>query len=145
MVRYSVVPNEPYRIKTIRYIIEDTTIVSWILTDTTRSLIRKGKILDKAVLQEERQRIETYMKDNGYYRFSKEYIYYEARVIPATLDIDLTMIIKDFVEGEPDPKTKTKPHRRYRINNLFVYPNFSPIELQNSHRYSSCRIRHNLL
>ncbi len=129
MVRYSVTPHDPYRIKTIRYIIEDTTIVSWILTDTTRSLIRKGKIMDKAVLQEERQRIETYMKDNGYYRFSKEYIYYEARVIPSTMDIDLTMIIKDFVEGEPDPKTKTKPHPRYRINNMIVYPNFSPIEL----------------
>jgi outer membrane protein assembly factor BamA len=129
IVRYSVVPNEPYRIKTIRYIIEDTTIVSRILPDTTHSLIRKGKTLDKAVLQEERQRIETYMKDNGYYRFSKEYIYYEARIIPSTLDIDLTMIIKDFVEGEPDPKTKAKPHRRYRINNLYVYPNSSPLDL----------------
>lgn len=129
VVKYSVTPNEPYRIKNIRYIIEDTTIVSWILTDTTRSLIRKGKVMDKAVLQEERQRIENYMKDNGFYRFSKEYIYYEARVIPSTLDIDLDMIIKDYVEGEPDPKTKTRPHKRYRIHNLFIYPDFSPLDL----------------
>ena len=129
MVRYSVTPNEPYRIKNIRYTFEDTSIVSWILKDTTHSLIHKEKIMDKEVLQKERQRIENYMKDNGFYRFSKEYIYYEAKVIPSTLYIDLTMIIKDYVEGEPDPKTKTRPHRRYRIHNLFVYPDFSPLDL----------------
>src|SRR4030042_5357641 len=65
-VMYSVIPNDPYRITSIWYIIEDTTIVSLVLADTVHSLIRKGKILDKAVLQEERQRIETFMKKNGY-------------------------------------------------------------------------------
>jgi outer membrane protein assembly factor BamA len=128
-VTYSVIPNEPYQIKSIRYLIEDTGIVTPILADTVRSLIRKGDIFDKAVLQEERQRIETYMKNKGYYRFSKEYIFYEAQVIPATLYVDLTMIIKDFVEGEPDPKTKLKPHRRYRINNIYVNPDFSPLDM----------------
>ena len=130
IVRYSVIPNEPYRIKSIRYVFEDTATVSWILPDTIHSLIRKGKILDKAVLQEERQRIETFMKNNGYYRFSKEYIYYEARIIPSTLDVDLTLIIKDFVEGETDPKTKIRPHRRYKINNVYVFPYYSPLDLK---------------
>ncbi|MBN2762468.1 MAG: BamA/TamA family outer membrane protein, partial [Bacteroidales bacterium] len=129
IVKYSVVPNEPYRIKNITYVFEDTSIVSEILNDTVNSLIRKGKNLDKAVLQKERQRIEDYMKDKGFYRFSKEYIYYEANVIPSSFYIDLTMIIKDFVEGEVDPKTKTKPHKRYRIRNVYVYPNYSPLGL----------------
>jgi hypothetical protein len=129
IVTYSVVPNEPYRITSIRYIIEDTTIVLPVLGDTVRSLIHKGEIMDMAVLQQERQRIETFMKNNGYFRFSKEYIHYEARVIPSTLNVDLTMIIKEFVEGEPDPKTKLRPHRRYRINRIYVNPNHSPLDL----------------
>jgi hypothetical protein len=29
------------------------------------------------------------------------------------------------VEGEPDPKTKIKQHHRYKIGNVFLYPNFS--------------------
>jgi outer membrane protein assembly factor BamA len=128
-VTYSVIPNEPYRIASILYIIEDTAIALPILADTVRSLIQKGEILDKSVLQEERQRIETFMKNNGYYRFSKEYIYYEARVIPSTLNIDLTMIIKDFVEGEQDPKTKLRPHRRYRLNHIYVNPDYSPLDM----------------
>jgi outer membrane protein assembly factor BamA len=128
-VKYFIIPNEPYRIKSIRYLIEDTGIVSVILSDTVNSLIHKGRILDKDVLQEERVRIETSMKENAYYRFSKEYIYFEARVIPSTLDIDLTLFVKEFIEGEPDPKTKIRTHRRYRINHLYVYPNYSPPDL----------------
>ncbi|MBN1414700.1 MAG: BamA/TamA family outer membrane protein [Bacteroidales bacterium] len=133
-VTYSVIPNEPYCIETIRYVFEDTTIVPWILSDTLHSLLKKGKIMDKSMLQDERQRIETYMKNNGFYMFSKEYIYFEARIIPSTFDIDMTMIIKDFVEGEPDPKTKLKPHKRYRINNLYVYPNYSPLDMAGQSR-----------
>jgi outer membrane protein assembly factor BamA len=126
-VKYSVVPNEPYVITSIRYIIEDTSIVSLVISDTVHSLLHKGEILDKSVLQQERQRIETFMKNKGYYRFSKEYIYYEARVVPSTLNIDLTMIIKDFVEGEQDPKTKLRPHRRYMLNRIYINPDFSPL------------------
>jgi hypothetical protein len=135
-VTYTVIPNEPYRIVSIRYVIEDTSIVSRILSDTIHSLIRKGPILDKALLQDERQRIETHMKDNGYYRFSKEYIFYEVRLIPSTLKADLTMIIKDFVESEPDPKTKLRPHRQFIIRNLYAIPNFSPLDQENSDQSS---------
>jgi hypothetical protein len=126
-VKYSVVPGEPYRIKSIRYVIEDTGIVSGILPDTIHSLIRKGKILDKGLLQEERQRIETSMKENGYYRFTKEYIYFEAREIPNTFDIDLTLFIKDFVEGEMDPRSKVRPHKQYQIRRLYAFPDFSSL------------------
>jgi outer membrane protein assembly factor BamA len=128
-VKYSVVPNEPYRITSLRYIIEDTTIAPSVMADTIHSLIRKGDILDKALLQEERQRIETFMKNDGYYRFSKEYIYYDAKVAPSTLNVDLTMVIKEFVEGEQDPKTKLRPHRRFRINHIYVNPDLSPLDL----------------
>ena len=124
------VPNEPYRITSIRYIIEDTTIVSAGSYRYSPFVpIHKGEIMDMEMLQKERQRIETSMKNNGYYRFSKEYIHYEARVIPSTLNVDLTMIVKEFVEGEQDPKTKLRPHHRYRINRIYVNPDYSPLDL----------------
>lgn len=127
IVTYTIKPNEPYRIKSIKYLIEDTSIVSIIMPDTVNSLIRRGRLFDKELLQKERERIEKVMKELGYYRFSKEYIFYDARLIPSTYYVDLTMVIKDFVEGEMNQKTKIRPHIRYRINNVYIYPDFAPL------------------
>jgi hypothetical protein len=122
---YRVLPNDPYRIKSITYFFEDTGLVSHILPDTLNSLLRKGMRFDKDVLQQERIRIENLLKEQGYFRFDKEYIFYNATMDPDDNSVDLVMRIKEFVEGEPDPKTKIKQHHRYKIGNVFLYPNFS--------------------
>ncbi len=127
IVTYTINPNEPYRIRSIRYLIEDTSIVSIIIPDTVNSLIRRGRLFDKELLQKERERIEKVMKELGYYRFSKEYIFYDAKLVPSTYYVDLTMVIKDFVEGEMNQKTKIRPHICYRINNVYIYPDFAPL------------------
>ena len=60
--------NEPYRIRNISYRFEDQDISDLILNDTINCLIKSGDRFDKEVLQQERQRIEELMKNNGYYK-----------------------------------------------------------------------------
>ncbi len=124
IAEFQIVPGDPYRIRKIDYYFEDTSLMSRVLPDTINSLVRRGMKFDKDVLQNERIRIETLLKENGYYRFSKEYIYYQATIDAEAYATDLVMGFKEYVEGVADPRTKVKYHPRFIIGKVFVFPNF---------------------
>jgi outer membrane protein assembly factor BamA len=127
-VTYHINPDEPYRVRSIAYFFEDTSLMSIVLPDTLNSLLHKKMRFDKDVLQHERVRIETLLKEHGYFRFSKEYIYYQATLIPQANAVDLVMRFKEYVEGRPDPRTKVKYHPKYLIRNVYVYPDYNPLD-----------------
>src|SRR4030042_3213421 len=127
-VIYQITPGEPLRVRKIYYLFEDTGIVSIILNDTTNSLIVKGMLFDKEKLQNERIRLEELMRQNGYYNFSKEYIYYNAEVVPGKYLVDLTFVIKEDVEGEINRWSMVRHHKKYKINDVTFYPNYNPYE-----------------
>jgi outer membrane protein assembly factor BamA len=130
-VTYNTKSNDPYRIKHITYFFEDTGLTSLILPDTLNSLLKRGMKFDKDVLQQERIRIETLLKEQGYFRFSKEYIFYDATIHAEENSVDLVMSIKEFVEGMPDPHTKVKRHPKYLIGDVYVYPDIANLSTGN--------------
>jgi len=123
-VTYSILSGQPYTVRSISYRIKDTAVASLILADTLHSLLEKGMVFDKDLLQDERLRIENLLKEQGYFRFSKEYVYYQANEVdsPAT-SFDLTMRIEDFIEGNAIRGAEYIPHPKYSIGNIYVYPN----------------------
>ncbi len=131
-VFYTINPKEPYRIRNISYHFEDTSIVSLILNDTVNSDITKGMLFDKEILQRERIRIENLMKQNGYYKFSKEYIYFDAVAVKGTNLVDLTLGIKENVEGDLNKRSMVRHHYRYKINNLIFYPDYNALSALSS-------------
>ncbi|UCH15395.1 MAG: BamA/TamA family outer membrane protein, partial [Bacteroidales bacterium] len=124
LVTYNIIPNEPYYINNIHYDIIDTSLRKIIVTDTLNSLIKRGMLFDKEVLQQERIRIENLLKRNGYYKFSKEYSYFEAQPLNGTYNVNLTMKIKKFEILDQGQKLNYIPHNKYKINNVYVYPNY---------------------
>lgn len=132
-VAYSIIPGQPYTIRTIKYEIRDTAVASLILADTVNSLLERGMVFDKDILQEERSRIENLLKEEGYFRFSKEYIYYQADEVESPPNtFDLTMRIEDFIEGNTVPSSDFIPHPKYTIGNIYIYPNISSPENANA-------------
>lgn len=73
---YSLTPQTPYKIDTIYYDIIDERIDS-LLLERTNKLLVKGEQYDQMVLVNERNSIETYLKNNGYFNFTKQYIRYQ--------------------------------------------------------------------
>ncbi len=124
-VTYNIKLNKPYIIHRINYFFEDTSLRPLIMADTSQSLIHPGQIFDKDILQRERIRIEDYLRNRGYYKFSKEYIYFDAVKLPDVYQIDLTLGIKKFTEVTQDSTNKPTEHRQYRINKVYIHPNFS--------------------
>jgi len=70
-VVYQITANNPHVIGKIHYLIHDTALNAVILPDTLNSLVHSGNLFDADILQNERMRIETLLKNNGYYSFTK--------------------------------------------------------------------------
>ncbi len=123
-VTYNITPNEPYYISKIYYDIIDNNLWTIIVSDTINSLLKRGMLFDKEVLQKERLRLENLLKRNGYYKFSKEYSYFEAQPVKGTNKVNLTMKIKKFEVVDQGQKLNYIPHNKYKINNVYIYPNY---------------------
>jgi len=124
-VFYDIEEYLPYRIGNVSYACEDTALAVYLLRDTARSLIRRNDIFDVDVLSSERERIETLLKNRGYFRFSKEeYLFFEADSSNKAKTIDVTFIVKNFREVNQDGFIEVKPHPLYKIGKVFVHANY---------------------
>ncbi|MBN2817926.1 MAG: BamA/TamA family outer membrane protein [Bacteroidales bacterium] len=121
-VLYDVKLGQPTLIGKYSYHFEDTSIQKYIFDDTVSALIKEGSFFNKELMQLERMRIETILKNNGYYRFSKEYIYFEVSPTSDSYVVDVTLNIKQNISGYIDPVSKVRKHRQYYINNILIIP-----------------------
>lgn len=77
-VYYIIKKGQPYRINTIKRNIENKDIAFFVdQTIKKEQFIKVNQIFDVDKLQRERKKIETRLLNEGYYAFSKDYIYYE--------------------------------------------------------------------
>jgi hypothetical protein len=128
IVKYDITLNEPYRIRSLKYHFEDEALRGIVFSDTINCLVKVGDRFDKEVFQKERSRLEELLKNNGYFRFSKEYVFFEAVQVDTSKLVDLKIIIKENIYGQIDPLTKIKKHYPYKLNNVYIHPNFALFE-----------------
>jgi len=125
-VTYDVNPGLPYTIRSINYNLEDTSIQSIVLPDTVNTLIKKGDNFNIDLMQAERGRIESLLRDRGYFNFSREYIYYSVDSSLQSHQVDLTLGVKKYIITSADGYYLMVPHRRYRVEKIYIYPNYDP-------------------
>lgn len=131
-VLYLINLKTPYKIKNLKYIIEDTTVYHLILKDSINSLVNRGKKLDVDLLQEERTRIQTYLQNCGYYFFTKDYITFTADTSIGKHKVDLLLNVKNRFKMTESGEKKSIDFLKYKIDKLYFYPNYDPRKLFNS-------------
>ncbi len=123
-VHYNVKSGEPYTISEINYIFLDTTLKQLILDDTSEALVKKGSLFDLDLLQQERSRIEAYLKQYGYYNFNPENIQFQADSSRTTMQAKISVVLNKYQFKDEEGYYKQVPHRKYKINNVYVFPDF---------------------
>jgi len=131
---YYLTLNEPFRIRSINYKFEDASLESYILPDTTASLIKRGHFFDVDVLSEERERLEILLKNKGYYNFTKEYIFFSADSSSVTNQVDITMVVKKYREVFSDGSYHDISHPRYKIRQVFINTKYLPGEVMSDNK-----------
>jgi len=120
-ITYSIKTGKPFLIKAVNYQFEDTTLSPLVLKDTINSLIKRGAPFDVDVLQNERQRIETFLKNRGYYNFTKDYVGFEADTLGDADKVSLTLQIHKYMETNNKGSLVSRFHPQYRVRNVLIH------------------------
>lgn len=123
-VYYTVVPNQPYRIRNINYFFQDATLAPMVLADTTSSKFKSGELFDVDVLQEERVRIESLLRDSGYYAFNRDYIYYSVDSSLQNFQVDVTLDIRNYPKQDKNGKIIHVDHPVFKIRKVYLVTDY---------------------
>lgn len=124
-VTYKVTKKKPYEIDSITPIISSPAIDSLYSTFSKASLLIKGEQYDEQNFENERERINTYLRNVGFYYFGQDYIRFETDTIGTNHKINTDLKISNrSIRGEET--TTTEPFKIYKIKevNLFTDDNF---------------------
>lgn len=113
-VEYRIKPGQPLLLGNITLECEDTLAGCYVKESMNKTLLKSGNNLDLTVLDAERTRIVSFLRNNGYYEFAKDRIMFIADTIANNNRTDLTLRII----GEN--------HRRFTIRRVIFQPDYSP-------------------
>lgn len=125
IVTYQINSGPPCKVRTFDYFVPDTVMRGFIMSDTARGKLRRGMIYDTYVLDDERERIATLLRNNSYYNFSLSDIFYIVDTTNTGLSASVEMHIKKIriaIPGSADSTTEIQ-HPRFYIRNIYITPN----------------------
>ncbi len=111
IVEYQIEENRPYTIDTVFYDVGgDKVMLSVLIGSARNSKVKAGDNYDQGKLTEERERLETLMKNNGYYTFSRQFVEFNVFRDPDTTALALEILI-----NRPQD---SKQHKRYTLDEV---------------------------
>lgn len=114
-VNYLIEAGQPYTVQHIAYNIDDMLISDYIEKDSVNSYLYAGMPFDVTFLDNERNRITKLLQNNGYYKFNKDFLVYQADTVKNTYQVNLTMKLLPFQLRKEDIPTR---HKQYTIRNV---------------------------
>jgi len=122
-VEYIINAGPRYRIKDVFYRIEDDSLKYLILNDSSNSVLRPGRAFSVRLHDRERERITRRLNNQGYYAFSKDFIYFNVDSANADYLISDTIVI-----SKPASQTSTdlQFHSKYSIRDVVFHVGGNP-------------------
>lgn len=116
IVKYMVESGQPMRIDNISYIISNPEIDSLLRLDSLDIPVKKGDVFNLDILQGWQKQIELKLRDQGFFGFHKELVYFIADTSLLKKTVDLTLQIS------PTPKDTTNfAFRKTKIDKVMVF------------------------
>lgn len=129
-VTYRMNPGAPYTVSTIEWQFPDDSIAAIIESRKDRTLLYEGMMLDRNLLDAERERITNLMRNRGYYGFNKEFISFVADTTAGSREIDLQLIVNPAHKGSGTPNYGLDTHVPYYIRDIKVVTAYDPLLMQ---------------
>jgi len=133
-VHYNISLSKPYRVKNIFYKIPDTVVHNLIVKNEKKHLIKKDVIYNADQLDDDRYLIASYLRNNGYYYFLPEFIYYEIDSAFNRHALDIYLNVEQIeVVSDTNPAVIIKEnHQKYFVNEIAINPDFDPLKTDTS-------------
>lgn len=117
-VIYIVRPGARYLISNVKFQQDSTLVNREIQALTNKTILKAGQPFDLDVIKSERERIDSGLKERGFYYFSGDNIIVQAdSTVSKTHKVELNVKLK---EDTPDLATE-----QFSINNVIVFPSYN--------------------
>lgn len=113
---YSVQAGKRYVIQSVELDKDSSILQSNITESFSKSFLKAGDYFNLAVIKMERERIDDYLKERGYYYFDPNYILIEADSTIGDQKVNLQVKVKRNIPANA--------RQRYTINEVYVYPGY---------------------
>lgn len=123
---YTLHPGKPWLIGRLDYDIQDSGVART-LERGYRPQLKGGSRFTTDELDAERGRMAAYLADNGYYKFHKDFIQYDADTVAGSRDVGLTLHLLKYRETASSADV---PHSRYMIGNITFTGDSSGVHLR---------------
>ena len=114
---YKVTPGRQYKIKAVQFPTDSSVVGKSVANSQKRSLLKAGSPYSLEIIKAERLRIDTQLKQEGFYYFHEDYIKVQVDSTVGKYDVDLFVKVKD--EAPKSAKTF------FRMNKIVIYPNYA--------------------
>ena len=114
---YKVQPGPQYKIKDVTYDSDTSKLQQNINATIPKSLLKPGYPFNLEAIIAERQRIDGYLKERGFFYFSPDYLIIQTDTTVGDNKVSMYIRLK--------PETPFAATRIYYINDVFVYSNYS--------------------
>lgn len=119
-ITYKITKNKPYTLDSLKPIIASPEIDSLYKRFSRGSLLKKGEQYDEQNYTNERERINTYLRNAGFYYFGQDYIRFITDTIGTNHKINTELIIDNrSIRG--DDSTTIEPFKIYKIKEVNIY------------------------
>lgn len=115
-VTYDINSGDPYRIRNYEYTIYNKNIAQSLKPARNYTKVQPGTIFNQVVLDESRSNLTAYLRNIGYYAFSKEYLYYRADTTLNSSQVDLYLSLYESKDSTT--------FQKYKIRNVTVLSGF---------------------
>lgn len=116
-LRYLIHPHDRYTVRNFSSDIQDAGIAALMNSEEdgfTPSMMT-GMNFDLNILDAERSRLSNYLTRNGYFKFTKDFVRFEADTTVGNRLVDVKMILQPF---RSSTQQTPAPHRVYTIGNV---------------------------
>lgn len=114
---YVAKPSKQYRISKVVFQPDTSDLTRAINKIKNKSLLRVGQPFNLDIIKLERNRIDEYLKENGFYYFNPDFLIIKADSTVGTYDVDLYVNVK---LGTPEDGKKI-----FTIKDVFIYTQFN--------------------
>ncbi|MBQ7772593.1 MAG: BamA/TamA family outer membrane protein [Bacteroidales bacterium] len=123
-VHYNIELGKQYIIGEIKYKIEDEGLAEVFRKDSLSSFIESGKYLSEEYLNAQSEKIAKYLRDKGYFGFTKNYLFFSADTIGKDGYADLDVSIRNYTRNET-PENARK-HEVFHFGQVSMEPMRKP-------------------
>lgn len=128
-LRYHVYPGQPYRIRDVKYLFEDSEMAKSQEQLFETSTIKRSEVFDVDVLDSERERITEYFNNSGYFEFTKDFISYDVDTTVGGRNADVTLRLRRIqIQSANKDVTILQNHKKYVFGNVYIYTNSDPLK-----------------